>query len=75
MVEREPLEVCENYTIERNDTLRIESNGIITNIFINNKKIQFVTKLELLQEAGECMKIKIKRLFTDEDYERIKQYF
>lgn len=59
----------ETYTIEENDTFKIENEGKITKIFINGKQIKFVTRLELIHEVDKKAMIKIERLFFKEDFE------
>lgn len=52
----------ETYTIEENDTFKIENEGRTTKIFINGKQLKFVTRLDLIHEVGEKAMIKIERL-------------
>lgn len=75
IIEREVLEVAEEYTIGDDDTLKIETNGRCTKVFINGEKIDYITKIDLKQEAGEVVKIKIKRCFMQDDFKRIEPIY
>lgn len=72
---KEVLEVKETYTIGENDTLKIDTKGMITDIFINNKEIKFVTKYEVKQETGGYAKLKVSRYFMQEDYKKLEPYY
>lgn len=74
-IDKEPLKVIEKYIIEKNDILEIKSKGEITEIFINGKRISFVTKVKFTQEVGERPTIEIERLFQSEDFEEIKKFY
>lgn len=74
-IKRKPLKITESYIIEEKDTLEIKSKGKITEIFINGKKIRFVTKAKFTQETEERPTIEIERLFTPKDFEEIKKYY
>lgn len=74
-VDKEILKTNEIYTIEENDTLKIESKGKITEIFINDEKITLVTKIEFIQDIEKGPILKIERLFTKKDFEGIKDMY
>lgn len=74
-IDKKPLKVIEKYIIEENDILEIKSKGEITEIFINGKKIRFVTKAKFIQETEERPTIEIECLFTPKDFEEIKKYY
>ena len=74
-IDKKPQKVIEKYIIEENDILEIKSKGEITEIFINGKKIRFVTKAKFIQETEERPTIEIERLFTPKDFEEIKKYY
>lgn len=74
-VDKGTLKVNETYQLEMNDTLEIKSNGKITNISINNKKISFITKLEFVQTIDNLPKIEIERFFMKDDFDEIKKYY
>jgi len=75
IIEREVLEVAEKYTIGDDDTLKIETNGRCTKVFINGEEIDYITKIDLKQEAGEVVKIEIKRCFMQDDFKKIEPIF
>lgn len=66
---KEPIKVIEKYIIEAGDTLKIKSNGGLTDIFINENKIEFVTEVKFTQKVNEKPVIEIERYFISKDKE------
>ena len=58
------------YIIEEGDTLEIKSDGGITNILINENKIEFVTEVKFTQKVSEKPVIEIERFFISKDKEK-----
>ncbi len=73
--EKKPIKVMEKYTIEEGDTLEIKSDGEITNIFINENKIKFVTEVKFTQKVNEKPVVEIERFFIPKDFEEIKKFY
>lgn len=67
--EKKPIKVMEKYIIEEGDTLEIKSDGGITNILINENKIEFVTEVKFIQKVSEKPVIEIERFFISKDKE------
>ena len=74
-IKKEPLKIVENYSIGEKDTLEIKSKDQTTEIFINGKKLKFVTKVKFTQEVGKRPIVKIERYLQPKDFEEIKKNY
>lgn len=75
VVDKEILTIKEIYKLEDNDELEIKSKGNITEIFINGTKIEFVLGIDFNPKPNEMVEIKVERLFTKKDFDKIKDYY
>lgn len=55
------------YTFSKEDKIKIESQYGITKIYINDKPLKFITKLELVHEQDKMPELKTRKIITLEE--------
>lgn len=73
--EEQPIIIKEIYDIDELNKLKIEPQGRIIKIFVNDKELHFVKSFCITLTGENKLQLIIERFFMQEDFDEIKKYY